>query len=244
MYQNPPVRGSAHKSIFQCFASVKSLSSTALYQKQLNHYELLGLDRKCSEDEIKKAYLKLSKECHPDLTTETVRSSHEKFIALNNAYSVLSKPRKRELYDRQLCYQAQTHDPRDTIFHAPDSNGPTSASKAEFSWKYEKPKDWSQEFPQTRSSPSKQSRNRVLLGVVAFGVVGCSIVLAIGVTWSKMVRDRQKEKSAEALELFEARKRQVTEGTNTLVKNMMLASLKADVEQRRSKKSDPVSVDT
>lgn len=57
-------------------------------------YELLGVQKNATTDEIKKAFRKLALKMHPDRGGDT-----EKFQELNRAYEVLSDPEKRELYD-------------------------------------------------------------------------------------------------------------------------------------------------
>ena len=58
-------------------------------------YEVLGLDRNASQDDIKKAYRKLAREHHPDKGGDP-----EKFKKVQEAYEVLSDPEKRENFDR------------------------------------------------------------------------------------------------------------------------------------------------
>src|SRR5437016_5025426 len=62
-------------------------------------YAVLGLDRKASADDIKRAYRRLAKEHHPDRNKGNPKSE-EKFKQVQSAYAVLSDPKKREQYDR------------------------------------------------------------------------------------------------------------------------------------------------
>jgi DnaJ-class molecular chaperone len=63
-----------------------------------DYYEVLGIARNASEDEIKKAYRKLARKFHPDVNKEAGAS--EKFAEVQEAYDVLSEPGKRKKYDQ------------------------------------------------------------------------------------------------------------------------------------------------
>lgn len=64
----------------------------------LTHYEVLKLNKSASEDEIKKAYRKLARECHPDKFPGD-SEKEEQFKKINEAYEVLSDSDKKSYYD-------------------------------------------------------------------------------------------------------------------------------------------------
>ncbi|KAI9649030.1 hypothetical protein NHQ30_001597 [Ciborinia camelliae] len=68
---------------------------------QINPYEVLGIEKSASEDEIKRAYRKCALKHHPDKAPEHLKSeSHTKFQEIAFAYAVLSDSNRRKRYDR------------------------------------------------------------------------------------------------------------------------------------------------
>jgi curved DNA-binding protein len=63
-----------------------------------DYYEILGVEKKASEEEIKKAYRRLALQYHPDRNPDD-KTAEEKFKEINEAYAVLSDAEKRKQYD-------------------------------------------------------------------------------------------------------------------------------------------------
>jgi molecular chaperone DnaJ len=63
-----------------------------------DYYEVLGLSRGASEQDVKAAFRRLAKDCHPDRNSGD-KSAEQKFKELNEAYEVLKDPQKRSAYD-------------------------------------------------------------------------------------------------------------------------------------------------
>ena len=66
--------------------------------QQKEYYQILGVSRDASEEEIKKAFRQQALKYHPDRNQDP--GADEKFKEINEAYQVLSDPEKRKLYDQ------------------------------------------------------------------------------------------------------------------------------------------------
>src|SRR5438874_9825474 len=64
---------------------------------QRDYYEILGVPRGASDDDVKKAFRKLAQRWHPDVNTDA--GADHRFKELNEAYQVLSDPQRRQAYD-------------------------------------------------------------------------------------------------------------------------------------------------
>ena len=91
-----------------------------------NHYELLGLPRTASLEDIKKRYRELAREYHPDVNRDKPDAARM-FSKINAAYRTLSHPDERATYDADLVLSDQRQAARDARTHRDTFPGTATA---------------------------------------------------------------------------------------------------------------------
>lgn len=81
--------------------------------EQKDYYQIMGLSRDASENDIKMAYRKLARKYHPDISKEP--HAEERFKEMATAYETLKDPKKRAEYDQELKYKEYS---KNNPFHA------------------------------------------------------------------------------------------------------------------------------
>lgn len=131
------------------------------------YYDLLNLHPSASPQEIRRAYLKLSKHYHPDTTTLPTAVATDKFQQLNEAYGTLSSPERRFAYDLKIGYSRTT-----VIQPRLDLNRPVSESRKQRSTAYLDPTD----------RPLSPGELFALLMIALAFILCVSLVIIVGLT--------------------------------------------------------------
>ena len=69
-------------------------------ESKRDYYEVLGVNKNATDDELKKSYRKLAKQYHPDANADNKKEAEAKFKEVTEAYEVLSDKQKRQMYDQ------------------------------------------------------------------------------------------------------------------------------------------------
>ncbi|XP_052201656.1 chaperone protein dnaJ 1, mitochondrial isoform X2 [Diospyros lotus] len=107
-------------------------STVSCYYPDHNYYEILGVSKDASRDEIKKAFHALAKKYHPDANKNNP-SAKRKFQEIRDAYETLQDPGQRAQYDRELYRSSE-----DVKYAAYDAEGFRSARRTHFSDSFHK----------------------------------------------------------------------------------------------------------
>ena len=165
-----------NRCLFNCLYSYStSTNRKRVFVRKTSHYEVLGLTRYANAQEIRDAFIKLSKQYHPDMKSDDP-SMHQKFVQINEAYSVLSKPLSRRDYDATLDADNYIHRRMNSSSYRSQSHGYGYSAEpgAQYHYKghmYDE-SGWSQS-PHNQSSESMRQlmRNYTLIIIATFCTV-------------------------------------------------------------------------
>lgn len=82
-----------------------------------DYYEVLGVNKNATDEELKKAYRKLAKQYHPDANPDNKEEAEKKFKEVNEAYETLSNPQKERCMTNleQMDLKASEAEPEDHL---------------------------------------------------------------------------------------------------------------------------------
>ncbi|CAL1287473.1 unnamed protein product [Larinioides sclopetarius] len=146
-----------------------SLKQCRKYSRSRNPYEVLGLEKTCSTRDVKKAYIKLCKELHPDAKPGDA-SQHKKFVELNNAYTTLVNSDSRKQLD-QKSDSGGPHKVYEGVYK--NAQGPFDQGHWEKEDAWYEHEDYKQYYKQQSSKPLKHLSNKLI-------VIGCFVLVFIG----------------------------------------------------------------
>lgn len=93
-----------------------------------NHYEILGIHYNCTQEDIRKAYLKKARECHPDKNPYDTDEADRTFKSVSEAYENLSEVKLREDYDLQNGFRQYPESKRPIFTSGFQGSNPSFAS--------------------------------------------------------------------------------------------------------------------
>lgn len=141
-------------------------------------YDVLGVSEKATLGEIRDAFITKSKELHPDMNPHKPEL-HETFVQVNNAYSVLSSASQRHEYDLRLRDTPVTRPPGGSPFGpVPPHRQSTHQyyyEKATGHSNYRQTRDFDFSTPAANSARKRNSNRKIVLGAVAFMLVGATV---------------------------------------------------------------------
>lgn len=127
----------------------------------MNPYEVLGVGRHASDDEIKSAYRTLIKRYHPDVNKS--QDANARVVLINAAYETLSDPQKRAQYDQSPYVVTEVYE-----------EDPIEAYKREF-----KRKRWEKEQAAKERRVKREMITYRVMGAVAFPMLAFALILVL-----------------------------------------------------------------
>ena len=133
-----------------------------------DYYKILEVSKTASQEEIKQSYRMLAKKWHPDANGNT-KESEEKFKAINEAYSHLSSPEKRQEYDESFSFQNSTNYDFGNFSNARRYANHKNNGEWEFTYTYTKRKNDNQDI-------SSYALNKIIKGALQVAIGGLFLV--------------------------------------------------------------------
>ncbi|XP_066983137.1 dnaJ homolog subfamily C member 4-like [Macrobrachium rosenbergii] len=213
------------------YLAARMLSASRASTK--THYEVLGVKEDCTASEIKDSFIRLSKEMHPDKNPDRP-GVHENFVLINEAYSVLSKPHERRMYDAQLVYKehAKTYYPGGVVTNAPrervvfhDDSLWESRDRGEDK-KYEGRSYYG--IKGVRRLPN----NYIAFGAIIFALLGGLLHFYIAMKGSKFAISQLDERDRIASQTYKAVRQRALNNGNELQKALLLEKMEGASQKK------------
>lgn len=192
-----------NRFVLQKYLKFSAFSVHSVRFATQTHYEVLGLKRDATQEEIKVAYKEMCKKLHPDLNKEDPKT-HEKFIHLKDAYSVLNKEVTRKVYDRELAVRLQyARDMRRNVFSDQDSYG-TGFRNSDSNFSTDEEEEINKRF---RSRPyhniyyeDKKSRTDAIWFSVILIMIGACFSIGV-IRVSHSLKERNQKLARDSIEM-------------------------------------------
>ncbi|XP_033105014.1 dnaJ homolog subfamily C member 4-like isoform X2 [Anneissia japonica] len=191
----------------------RSFSSSSIALEASDFYDVLNVSRTASRKEIKQAYFSLSKQLHPDRNLSNP-NHHKKFVELNEAYNVLSKPLSRRQYDERLSRLRWGQSTSGASSGQPHSN--------HYNWYHEV--NHSVHSPNSKKGHfrgyygiqgvDKLSNRMILYGVLIYFVAGIIVHYLVYQQSSEYTQQQLNEKDKKIALIYDVAKKRAMENGN------------------------------
>lgn len=172
---------------------IRVLSRRNNQRREHNYYEVLRIPTNATQKEIRDAYIKMSKDFHPDSNS---KGNHANFVKINEAYSVLSKAKTRRYYDMDLKYNSN------------NNNNSSSSENNGYHNTFKQWKTYEMYYEQNKKSPSIEDRKKAIRFCATMVILGVLGHAAIVVKWSEHNKRVALEKSAKLQFDYEQHKKE------------------------------------
>ncbi|CAG9788352.1 unnamed protein product [Diatraea saccharalis] len=188
-----------------------------------SHYEILRLRKNCTEKEIKEAFIKMSKEYHPDKNKDA--AAQDKFVQIVEAYNVLSKAGSRAKYD-----SAQNSSDSTYVYRTYNPYNMRRNSNTQYSYQYQTHSQNSQNTSQSNSFYGVKGLKKVpnyviILLCCSLAMVGCLLQMFVIREMYMIQRRQANEKSKYLAEELEKVRAAAKENANEVQTRLLLEKI-------------------
>lgn len=149
-------------------------------RRKCNYYEVLHISSNATQKEIRDAYIKLSKQVHPDCGN---KGNHDEFVKINEAYSILSNKQSKRSYDIGL----KENNIRENHYYQ------NAGSYNRYQYAY------NMYYPRYRRKPSEAEKRKAIILWVFLLTIGLLIQLIRVIVWSNASQNAALRKSREIM---------------------------------------------